>query len=68
MIVVAIFLINEAIIRFQDPQEIESGLVIWLSLIAILGNGFSVLLLKKDSETNMNMKSAVSSFIDRYDG
>jgi cobalt-zinc-cadmium efflux system protein len=57
LIVVAIFLIKEAIIRFQDPHEIKSGLVIWLSLIAILGNGFSVLLLKKDSETNMNMKS-----------
>ena len=44
--------------RFQNPQEIESNLVIWLSVIAILGNGFSVLLLKKDSETNMNLKSA----------
>jgi cobalt-zinc-cadmium efflux system protein len=58
LIVVAIFLIKEAIIRFQNPQEIETGLVIWLSFIAILGNGFSVLLLKKDSETNMNLKSA----------
>ena len=58
LIVVAIFLIKEAVIRFQHPQEIETGLVIWLSFIAILGNGFSVLLLKKDSETNMNMKSA----------
>lgn len=58
LIVVAIFLIKEAIIRFKHPQEIESGLVIWLSLIAILGNGLSVLLLKKESESNMNMKSA----------
>lgn len=58
LIVVAIYLIKEAIIRFQNPQVIESGLVIWLSFVAILGNGFSVLLLKKDSESNMNMKSA----------
>tara|TARA_R110000868_G_scaffold173829_1_gene410210 strand:- start:19544 stop:20467 length:924 start_codon:yes stop_codon:yes gene_type:complete len=58
LIVVAILLIKEAIIRFQQPQVIESNLVIWLSLLAILGNGFSVLLLKKDSEFNMNMKSA----------
>ena len=58
LIVIAIILIKEAIIRFQHPQEIESGLVIWLSLVAILGNGFSVFLLKKDSESNMNMKSA----------
>ena len=58
LIIVAVLLIIEAIERFQNPQEIESNLVIWLSFIAILGNGFSVLLLKKDSEANMNMKSA----------
>jgi len=58
LIIVAVLLIIEAIERFQNPQEIESGLVIWLSTIAILGNGFSVLLLKKDSEANMNLKSA----------
>ncbi len=58
LIIVAVLLIIEAIDRFQNPQEIESDLVIWLSLIAVFGNGFSVLLLKKDSESNMNMKSA----------
>ena len=58
LIIVAVLLIIEAIDRFKNPQEIESNLVIWLSVIAILGNGFSVLLLKKDAEANMNMKSA----------
>ncbi len=58
LIIVAIILIKEEIERFQHPQEIESNLVIWLSLIAILGNGFSVLLLKKDSVNNINIKSA----------
>jgi cobalt-zinc-cadmium efflux system protein len=58
LIIVAVLLIIEAIERFQNPQEIESGLVIWLSGIAIVGNGLSVLLLKKDSEANMNLKSA----------
>ena len=58
LIIVAILLIFEAIDRFQNPEEIESNLVIWLSIVAILGNGFSVLLLKKDSNSNMNLKSA----------
>jgi cobalt-zinc-cadmium efflux system protein len=58
LIIVAILLIFEAIERFQNPQEIESNLVIWLSIVAILGNGFSVLLLKKNADDNMNMKSA----------
>ncbi len=58
LIIVAVLLIIEAIKRFYNPEEIESNLVIWLSLIAILGNGFSVLLLQKDSKVNMNMRSA----------
>lgn len=58
LIIVAILLIIEAVKRFQNPQEIESNLVIWLSLLGILANGFSVLLLKKDANDNMNMRSA----------
>lgn len=58
LIIVAVLLIIEAIKRFQNPQEIESNLVIWLSILGIVANGLSVLLLKKDSEANMNMKSA----------
>ncbi|RKE98784.1 cation diffusion facilitator family transporter [Ichthyenterobacterium magnum] len=58
LIVVAIILIIEAIKRFKTPEIIESNIVIWLSLLGIVANGFSVLLLKKDSEANMNMKSA----------
>jgi len=58
LIVVAVILIFEAIKRFQNPEIIDSSLVIWLSIVAILGNGFSVLLLKKDAKSNMNMKSA----------
>jgi len=58
LIIVAILLIIEAIKRVQDPQEIQSNLVIWLSILGILANGFSVLLLKKDSQANMNMRSA----------
>lgn len=58
LIIVAVVLIKEAIERFQNPQSIESNLVIWLSLIAILGNGFSVILLKKNSVNNINIRSA----------
>ncbi|MBD0851205.1 cation diffusion facilitator family transporter [Maribacter arenosus] len=58
LIVVAIILIKEAIERFIEPMEIESNLVIWLSILGIAANGFSVLLLKKDAGRNMNMKSA----------
>ncbi|MBT8179956.1 MAG: cation diffusion facilitator family transporter [Eudoraea sp.] len=58
LIIVSIILVKEAIERFINPIEIESNLVIWLSLLGIAANGFSVLLIKKDAKANMNMKSA----------
>ena len=58
LIVVAFYLVYEAIERFFNPQAIESGLVIWLALLAIIANGFSVLLLKSEAKENMNMRSA----------
>ncbi|HET8808933.1 MAG TPA: cation diffusion facilitator family transporter [Flavobacteriaceae bacterium] len=58
LMVISVLLIIEAVKRFLDPTEIQAGLVIWLALLAIAGNGFSVLLLKKDSGKNMNMRSA----------
>ncbi|MEN8788133.1 MAG: cation diffusion facilitator family transporter, partial [Flavobacteriaceae bacterium] len=49
LIVVAIILIIEAAKRINNPQEIGSNLVIGLSFLGILANGFSVLLLKNDA-------------------
>ena len=58
LIVVAFFLIYEASIRLFHPEPIQSNLVIWLALLGIVANGISVLLLKKDANSNLNMKSA----------
>lgn len=58
LIVVALYLVKEAVERLWDPVPIKSGIVIWMAILGIVANGLSVLLLKKDSEHNMNMKSA----------
>lgn len=58
LIIVALYLIYEASARLMHPEPIESGLVIWLAVLGIVVNGSSVLLLKKDSQHNLNMKSA----------
>ncbi|WP_127845984.1 cation diffusion facilitator family transporter [Psychroflexus aestuariivivens] len=58
LIIIALILIKESVERFLDPQSIDSTLVIWLSILAILGNGFSVFLLMKDRKNNMNLSSA----------
>jgi cobalt-zinc-cadmium efflux system protein len=58
LMIVAVYLIFEAFHRFFHPQIIQSNIVIWLSLLGIVANGLSALLLKKDADHNLNMKSA----------
>ena len=58
LIVIAFFLLKEAIERLGEPQEIQSGLVMILGGLSIVLNGASVLLVMKDAKENINMRSA----------
>jgi cobalt-zinc-cadmium efflux system protein len=58
LVVIAFFLLKEAVQRISEPQDIESGWVMILGGLSILLNGLSVLLVKKDAENNINMRSA----------
>ncbi len=58
LVIVAVFLSIEAVKRFANPEPIGSIMVIVMATLGILANGFSVLLLKKEADANMNMKSA----------
>ena len=58
LIIVSIYMAYHAIVRFYNPEVIDSNYVIWLSILAILGNGFSVLILQKSAKGNLNMRSA----------
>lgn len=58
LIVIAFFLLKEAVGRLGEPQEIKSGLVMILGGLSILLNGASVLLVMKDAKNNINMRSA----------
>ena len=58
LVVIAIYLIFEAFKRFTEIPNIDSDLVIWLSAVAIVGNGLSVWLLHANNKQNMNTRSA----------
>lgn len=58
LVIVALYLIYEAAVRFTAPVAIGSGVVIWLSLLGIVFNGISAILLKKDAASSLNMRSA----------
>ncbi|MFA8299800.1 MAG: cation diffusion facilitator family transporter [Hyphomicrobiales bacterium] len=58
LLIIAIFLVKEAISRFGSPVKIESTTVIVLAALSIVLNGASVLLVSKDAKHSMNMRSA----------
>jgi len=60
LLAISVYLIYEAIERFFIAQEVivDGMLVAYLAGFSILANGISVLLVKKHSENNMNMRSA----------
>lgn len=58
LIIVSAYLAYQAVFRLMTPEKIETSYVIWLSLVAIIGNGISVLILQKDAKHNLNMRSA----------
>lgn len=58
LVLIALWLIYESVQRLLNPSEIEEMTVIYLSLVAIAGNGLSVLLLKNQQANNLNIRSA----------
>lgn len=55
---IGIYLIFESIERFVHPQIISSSIVIYLALLGVVFNAFSVFLIKDDIHDNMNIKAA----------
>ncbi len=58
LIVISVFLIIEAVNHYLHPRPINGTIVIILAIIGILGNGWGVLLLKKDTSHSLNIRSA----------
>jgi cobalt-zinc-cadmium efflux system protein len=58
LIVICIYLIYEAYHRFIEPEPVKSIPMFLVALIGLIANLVSVLLLKKHSKENLNIKAA----------
>jgi cobalt-zinc-cadmium efflux system protein len=58
LVVTVIYIIYEAIARFSHPSPINSKLMLWVAVFGFAANLTSVLLLRKHSGSNLNIKSA----------
>ena len=58
LIILAFYILFEAVQRFITLEKVDTNLVIWLALGSIVVNALSVFFIKEDSKENMNIKSA----------
>ena len=58
LISICLFLFKEAYDRFLNPEPIKGLLMLVVAVIGLLANGFSVLILQKDKDKNINIKAA----------
>ena len=55
---IGVIIIVEAIKRIDSPKSISLGLMLIIAFIGLLGNVFSIMILNKSKENNLNMKAA----------
>lgn len=58
LIGIAVYLVVEAVRKFMKPTPITGNIVIIVAVIGLLGNLFSVLILKRSSKENINIRSS----------
>ncbi len=58
LVVISVWLFYEAALRLINPEPVEGGLMMIIATIGLLANLISVLILRKDSTKNINVKAA----------
>lgn len=55
---ISLYLFFEAWERFHNPRPVRGGLMLWVAVTGLLANLVAVLLLRKDSRSSLNVKTA----------
>lgn len=58
LVAISVYLFYESAIRLMHPQEVEGGLMTLVASIGLIANVIGTLLLKRDSGSSLNIKSA----------
>ena len=58
LVFIGIFIVYEAVQRFINPVAIDVFIMVPVALIGLAGNAFSILVLARNRDDNLNMKAA----------
>lgn len=59
LILIAVYIVYDAVMRFITPQEVKVGEMLFIAMIGLVVNGVSIALLAKASGHDLNIKSAI---------
>ena len=58
LIVISVFLLREAWQRWQEPEPIDSRIMLVVAMIGLLANVYAMIILKRDAGKSINVKAA----------
>lgn len=58
LLAIAGYIFYEAVLRFFNPQEIRTGILLAVAAVGFAGNLFGLLMLRGESHDNLNVRSA----------
>lgn len=58
LVIIALFLVKEAIARFFNPREIDGMMMLSIAVIGLVANVLTAILLYRGSRTSLNLRSA----------
>ena len=58
LLAIAAYIFYEAVLRFFNPQEIRTGILLAVAAVGFAGNLFGLLMLRGESHDNLNVRSA----------
>lgn len=58
LIVISIYLLKEAYLRWKDPEPINSMIMLVVGMIGLMANVLAIMILRKDSVKSINVRAA----------
>lgn len=58
LIAISIYLVFEAVERLITPKSVDARWMFWLGLLGLIANGLSVLILEREKNKNINIRTA----------
>ena len=58
LIVISVYLLKEAWLRWNNPEPINSMIMLVVAMVGLLANVFALIILKKDAGKSINVKAA----------